>query len=101
MSKGIIIVLGILMLVGLFLNIKFYRKIKEDHPDLWQELGSPTIFFSKSWKTRSVVYKYIMRKKYMDTNNPELIRLCDGIRYLYYALYILFGILVIAILLQQ
>ncbi len=102
MSNGIIIiVVGVLMLIGLFLNVQFHKKIKADHPDLWRELGSPTIFRNSSRKTRSAIYRYIMGKKYRDTNDPELIRLCDGIRYLYYTLYILFGVLIIAIFLKR
>ena len=54
------IILVIAFLVAVPIDFIFLRIVRRNHPDVWQELGSPTAFHSEGGK----IYRYFFRRRY-------------------------------------
>jgi len=80
----------------IYFNIRFLKIIKKRHLQVWQDLGSPTLIYNSSIRNKMEVYKYIMKKRYFETKDPDLIRVSNMIRYLNYIFYISISLLIFA-----
>jgi hypothetical protein len=54
--------------------------LKEKHPRIWEELGRPTPFRNNSPQCQMNLLHYLKDKKFAAESDPELVRLCRGMR---------------------
>ncbi len=66
---------GILFLsvfVWFFLISRLYKIIKNECPDLYDEMDKPTLFWSTSPRSTYILLKFILRKEYLEYGNDKL-----------------------------
>lgn len=67
-----------------FLSNRLYTELRLNYPRLYETLGSPKFFMKKSLTTNSRVIKFIFKHNLEATVEPGVIRLCQGLRSLFY-----------------
>jgi hypothetical protein len=94
------IVLAISLIVLFALKFRFYCTLRDKFPDIWQELGRPTLFLNNSITNRSAVRRFLRQRAYEKTEDEEFIRCCTTLRRFQLAYFIFFfsGILLILII---
>lgn len=95
-----------IIFIGLMLwlfQYKFFLFLKEKYPTLWNELGSPTLFFNKSIKNSIETFKFLKRKEYLKINDPNLTKLSKILFnfYLFYIVSFLFFFIYLFIYIQK
>jgi len=74
----------IMLFVFNFLYMKkasfLFTYLKEFHPKIWQELGQPTPIGNNSPTCQMKLFHYLRDKKFENVGDPEMIRLCRGMR---------------------
>ena len=78
--------LGLLLaaaITWLYLSDKLYKLLKHNFPELYNGLGSPRPFKAKNRTANMSVVSFLFRREYEITGDPELIRLCKGLRYIF------------------
>ena len=74
-------VYGVLSLRGLVLHHRLLRRLQHDHPQVWQELGRPTLFLNNSVSNGFAVLRFVQQREYMELKDPELRSLADRVRW--------------------
>lgn len=69
------VVLFLAGIVGIVLHYKFLVLLKEEHFEKWKELGSPTLLKNNSIKTNLAIFSFLKNKKYLEMNDPKLIKI--------------------------
>jgi hypothetical protein len=57
-----------------------FTYLKQFHPKIWEELGRPTPFRNNSPSCQMKLLHYLKDRKFAPESDPELIRLCRGMR---------------------
>ena len=76
----IFVSLMILAVIGLLMYWSFLRRLKEGYPDVWQELGEPSLIMNNSIKNGLRTQSFLMRREYEKLNDPEFVRFCGHLR---------------------
>ena len=76
--------------VGGYLNVKFMKRLRVSHPDVWQRLGSPD-YWNQSIKNNWMVLRFILKREFRSLEDPELVKLCEHIRLFDIIFFISFG----------
>ena len=66
----------------LFLSRRLYDVLKYSYPGVYETLGSPKLFMKKSFATNYRVIMFLFRREYESTDD-DVIRLCQGLRYIF------------------
>lgn len=80
MNDVFFIVLGLLMAMVLiwFVLLKaILIRLERKHPEKYEEMGKPSLFWNNSMKTGYATLKFIGRREHKVLGNPGLSRLCD------------------------
>jgi len=78
--------LGLLLATAiswLYLSDKLYKLLKQNFPELYNALGSPRPFKAINGTASMRVVRFLFRRDYEITRDPALIRLCQGLRYIF------------------
>ena len=78
--------LGLLLvsaIVWIFLSRHLYDMLKHGHPRIHEALGNPKMVLQKSSATNFKVVMFLFRRNYELTDDVDLIRLCQGLRYIF------------------
>ena len=67
----------------IFLSRRLYDMLKRGYPRIIVALGSPEMVMKKSIATNYRVFMFLFRREYELTNDFEIIRLCQGLRYVF------------------
>ena len=67
----------------IFLSRKFYERLKHSYPGIFEVLGNPELIMKDSLATNYRVIMFLFRREYESTNDIEIIRLCQGLRYVF------------------
>lgn len=67
----------------LFLSRRLYEVLRHDYPRVYEALGCPKLMMKRSLATNYRVVMFLVRCEYESTNDVEIIRLCQGLRYLF------------------
>ena len=73
---GASLILGVMFVLGFALQARMLRLMRKRHGDVWEKLGSPTLFFNASIKSDLVMQQYLKRKEYDLLNDQELSSVC-------------------------
>lgn len=65
-------VLFLSVFVWFFLVSRLYKILSTDHPDIYKDLGEPTLFWNNSPRTAFLLMKFIFKKQYLGKNNSKL-----------------------------
>ena len=79
--------LGLLFAVTvawLFLSNRLYAELRQNHTRLYETLGGPKLFMKKSFTANLKVIRFLLKQDYAATGDPAVIRLCQGLRSLFY-----------------
>ena len=72
----LILVLLVLFLAGfatlLALHFATLRRLREEHPQAWRELGSPTPILNNSIANNIAIFRFVHRGRYKILNDPDL-----------------------------
>jgi len=80
MNEVFFIVFGVLMAMVLiwFVLLKaIFIQLERKHPEKYEEMGKPSLFWNNSIKTGYATLKFIGRREHKDLGNPKLSKLCD------------------------
>ena len=86
--KYLSVLLILMVIYGFYLTKKFDDYLKRYHEDEWGKLGSPTIFWNNSLKNQHARSGFILKKKYLQINDPILWSKANFLRW--YAIFYLF-----------
>jgi hypothetical protein len=67
-----------------FLSNRLYTELRLNYPRLYKTLGSPKLFMKKSLATNVKVIRFILKDADVTMVEPEVRRLCQGLRSLFY-----------------
>lgn len=79
--------LGLLIaaaIAWLFLSRRLYAELRQNYPGIYKTLGSPKLFMKKSFTTNFKVIRFIFRQDDETPVEPAILRLCQGLRALFY-----------------
>jgi len=86
--------LGLLLFICFYKNHRFIKTLRQEHPETWAELGSPTLFLNNSIKNNLSMMKFMSSKKYRELNNPGLNLLATQISFINKTYYIVFFVVI-------
>ena len=66
-----------------FLSRRLYGRLKHSYPGIFEVLGNPELIMKDSLATNYRVIMFLFRGEYETTNDLEIIRLCQGLRYVF------------------
>ena len=78
--------LGLLLasaMVWIFLSRRLYGILKLGHSRIYEALGSPKLVMKESFATNFWVIMFLFKRDYESTDDVDLIRLCQGLRYIF------------------
>jgi hypothetical protein len=67
----------------IFLSKKLYNVMRHDYPRVYDKLGRPKLVMKKSIATNYRVVMFLFRSEYELTDDVDVIRLCQGLRYIF------------------
>lgn len=67
----------------IFLSRRLYDRLKHFYPRIFEVLGNPELIMKNSLSTNYRVIMFLFRGEYESTNDIEIIRLCQGLRYVF------------------
>ena len=70
-------------IVWIFLSKKLYNVMRHDYPRVYDKLGRPKLVIKKSFATNYRVVMFLFRSEYELTDDVDVIRLCQGLRYIF------------------
>jgi hypothetical protein len=79
--------LGILLVAAIswiFLSRRLYDVLKHNYPGIYEGLGNPKLLMRKSLTTNYRVIMFLLKRTYETTDDLNVIRLCRGLRYIFY-----------------
>ncbi len=80
----------------LFLSRNLYGVLQQKYPGIYNSLGRPKLVMRKSIAANYRVAAFLFRREYENTEDADVIRLCQGLRYVAFIfLFCLAGILVL------
>lgn len=68
----------------LYLSNRLYAELRQNFPKLYDALGSPRLFMTKSFTANFNVIRFLIRGDYKATDDIAVIGLCQGLRVLLY-----------------
>jgi hypothetical protein len=83
-------------IVGYATTAQLQRILRERHPAVYDSLGRPTLFWNNSMKNSFMMLEFILRGRFKETHDPEVIRLCRFIRAFIYSYWAFFVAVVVA-----
>ncbi len=66
--------------LGLAIGRAFYQRLRRHHPETWEKLGSPTLFWNQSPKVQVAVSRFLWKSSYRQLEDPVLNRLASLLR---------------------
>jgi hypothetical protein len=92
-------VLFLSVFVWFYLVSRLYNILSIEHPDIYKDLGEPTLFWNNSPRTALLLMKFIIKKKYLGHNSRKLEK-HGNIMFMFFMFYtILFAFLFISFIL--
>jgi len=79
--------LGLLIVTTIawfFLSTRFYSILEQAYPRIYEILGRPKLFMKKSFATNFKVLRFLLKRDYETTEDQAVIRLCQGLRALFF-----------------
>jgi hypothetical protein len=79
--------LGVLLaaaIAWIFLSRRLYVLLRHDFPRVYEQLGSPKLIMGKSLATNYRVIMFLLRRSSETTDDSDVIRLCRGLRYIFF-----------------
>jgi len=92
-------VLFLLVFVWFFLVSRLYKLLSSKHPDIYKNLGEPTLFWNNSPKSAFLLMKFIFKKQYLGSNDHKLEKLGGKMFALFIVYTALFAFLFISFML--
>jgi hypothetical protein len=77
-----------MVIPGFFFHWKFLKRLKEEHLDVWNELGQPSLFLNNSINWR--VTKFLFGRKYLEVGDEFLTKMGDFMLVFYSVYYLIF-----------
>jgi hypothetical protein len=68
----------------IFLSSRLYTELRQNNPRLYEKLGKPKFFMKKSFTTNVRVIRFLLKRDYEATDDNLVIRLCQGLRSLFF-----------------
>ena len=65
-------VLFLSVFVWFFLVFKLYKLLASNHPEYYEGMGKPTLFWNNSPKSSLVLMKFILKKEYLQLHDKIL-----------------------------
>ena len=79
--------LGLLLaaaIAWLFLSARLYTLLRRNFAHIYETLGRPAPFLQRKGRGNMRVFRFLFRRDYEATRDPALIRLCQGLRYVFF-----------------
>ena len=84
----------LLFAIGIVFYQKCIRILKSKHTEVWNSLGSPSLILNNSISTQKLFLAFIKDKRYLQTENQDLIRVATFLRY-YNKIYFVYFVIVL------
>ena len=65
----------LMVVFGLYLHNKFLVLLRRRHPEVWEKLGSPTLFLNNSIKSNLRTLAFLKNRQYVELNDSQLTKL--------------------------
>lgn len=89
---------GVLFLVLLILDSKLYKILETEHPQAYEQMGRPTLSSTTTPKSGWLLVKFVMKKEYLELNNPKLQKLGEFIFVCTIAYWSILGVFIVSFL---
>ena len=90
--------LMILCVTGFIFHYIFLKRMKMKFPEIWQELGKPTLFLNNTIQNGLRVQKFLIRREYRTLSDENFIRFCDRLRLFGFGYLLFFGFYIVIFL---
>ena len=97
MDETIFTLLVIFFVVGVISHGLLLSFLRKNHPEIWNGLGSPTLFINNSVKNNRLVLKFLWRKEYLQVDDTKLHRIASANHYfgIFYITFFIVSIILI------
>jgi len=76
---------------------RFYKTLESEHPDKYEEMGKPTLFWNNSPRSAFVLVRFILTKEFIRLGNMKLTRLGNYMYWFFIAYLVLFSVLFVSV----
>jgi len=76
---------------------RLYKTLESEHPDKYEEMGKPTLFWNNSPKSAFTLIRFILKKEFIRLGNMKLTRLGNYMYWFFIAYVVLFSVLFISV----
>jgi hypothetical protein len=87
--------------VWFILVAKLYKILAVDHPEIYESMGKPTLFWNKSPRSAWAIMKFIFRREYLALRSEKLAKLGNFMFLFSVGYLILFAVLFVLVLLMM
>ena len=91
MATVIIATLTVIFVLAMILHGLFLRRLRREHPEVWESLGRPTLIMNNSPRNSLASLKYLFTAQYRDLPDQRFVRYCDLLRIFDLAYGVIFG----------
>ncbi len=77
-----------------YFHSSLMTSLRNDHPEKWQELGSPTLIKNNSIRSNIAMIKFLMKNEYLELNDHNLTNKCSFLR-IFYSVYIVWLVIIL------
>lgn len=67
-----------------YVLIRVFKQLKEEHPEVWRELGSPTLIKNNTFENTATFFRFLRHGKYNEIDDPLLTKRCRLLWLLFY-----------------
>lgn len=100
MISAAFILLVCVGVVGLTVYSNLLVYLKRKHREVWESLGSPSLFLNNTIANGFRTQSFLLRRKYATLNDPSLVKKGDRLIFVYYSYFFLFICLLVLVLVQ-
>lgn len=68
------------ILVWFVLGTRLFRLLREDHPEVYESLGSPSLFLNNTIKNNWLSLRFLVTGRYRELGDKRVTRLCNVMR---------------------
>ena len=89
----------VLTILGAIAGSRLLNVLRQDHPDVWMKLGSPTLLMNNSIRNNLLVNAFLRKREYLSLDNENLTHACKTVKLISRIYIPIFCVLVILFLL--
>jgi len=76
---------------------RLYKTLESEHPDKYEEMGKPTLFWNNSPRSAIILVRFILKREFISLGNMKLTKLGNYMYWFFIVYVVLFSVLFISV----